>query len=121
AKGELGSVGGWAYVTGMRKPVPTAANVAYYGRIVLQKSMLRQLIVAGTQIAHLSFEGENDVEILVDRAEKLVFSIANRRLIQEFLPIREILKESFERIDRRYQEKGTVTGVPTGFTDLDQL
>src|SRR5207244_2820787 len=55
-----------------------------------------------------------------DRAEKLLFSIANRRLIQEFLPIREILKESFERIDRRYQEKGTVTGVPTGFTDLDQ-
>src|SRR2546425_636041 len=83
--------------------------------------MLRQLIVAGTQIAHLGFEGENDVEILVDRAEKLVFSIANRRLIQEFLPIREILKESFERIDRRYQDKGTVAGVPTGFTDLDQL
>src|SRR3989441_4902954 len=83
--------------------------------------MLRQLIVAGTQIAHLGFEGENDVEILVDRAEKLVFSIANRRLIQEFLPIREILKESFERIDRRYQDKGTVTGVATGFTDIDQL
>ena len=120
-KGQLDDVGGAAYVTGLLNTVPTAANVEYYARIVLQKSMLRQLIVAGTQIAHLGFEGENDVEILVDRAEKLVFSIANRRLIQEFLPIREILKESFERIDRRYQEKGTVTGVPTGFTDLDQL
>src|SRR5437899_8617300 len=120
-KGQLDDVGGAAYVTGLLNSVPTAANVEYYARIVLQKSMLRQLIVAGTQIAHLGFEGENDVEILVDRAEKLVFSIANRRLIQEFLPIREILKESFERIDRRYQEKGTVTGVPTGFTDLDQL
>src|SRR5438093_4093091 len=120
-KGQLDDVGGAAYVTGLLNSVPTAANVEYYARIVLQKSMLRQLIVAGTQIAHVGFEGENDVEILVDRAEKLVFSIANRRLIQEFLPIREILKESFERIDRRYQEKGTVTGVPTGFTDLDQL
>jgi len=120
-KGQLDDVGGAAYVTGLLNTVPTAANVEYYARIVLQKSMLRQLIVAGTQIAHLGFEGENDVEILVDRAEKLVFSIANRRLIQEFLPIREILKESFERIDRRYQDKGTVTGVPTGFTDLDQL
>ncbi len=120
-KGQLDDVGGAAYVTGLLNAVPTAANVEYYARIVLQKSMLRHLIVAGTQIAHMGFEGENDVEVLVDRAEKLVFSIANRKLIQEFLPIREILKESFERIDRRYQEKGTVTGVATGFTDLDQL
>jgi len=120
-KGQLDEVGGAAYVTALLNTVPTAANVEYYARIVLQKSMLRQLISAGTQIAHLGFEGENDVEVLVDRAEKLVFSIANRRLVQEFLPIREILKASFERIDRRYQDKGTVTGVATGFTDLDQL
>ncbi len=120
-KGQLDDVGGAAYVTALLNAVPTAANVEFYARIVLQKSMLRQLIGAGTQIAHMGFEGENDVEILVDRAEKLVFSIANRRLVQEFLPIREILKESFERIDRRYQDKGTVTGVATGFTDLDQL
>ncbi|MGH2347980.1 MAG: replicative DNA helicase [bacterium] len=120
-KGQLDDVGGAAYVTALLNSIPTAANVEYYARIVLQKSMLRQLIAAGTQIAHLGFEGENDVELLIDRAEKLVFGIANRRLIQEFLPIREILKESFERIDRRYQDKGTVTGVPTGFTDLDQL
>jgi len=120
-KGQLDDVGGASYVTALLNSIPTAANVEYYARIVLQKSMLRQLIAAGTQIAHLGFEGENDVELLIDRAEKLVFGIANRRLIQEFLPIREILKESFERIDRRYQDKGTVTGVATGFTDLDQL
>jgi len=120
-KGQLDDVGGATYVTGLLNSVATAANVEYYARIVLQKSMLRQLISAGTEIAHLGFEGENDVELLVDRAEKLVFGIANRRLIQEFLPIREILKESFERIDRRYQDKGTVTGVATGFTDIDQL
>jgi len=120
-KGQLDDVGGAGYVTSLLNAIPTAANVEYYARIVLQKSMLRHLIAAGTQIAHMGFEGEHDVELLVDRAEKLVFSIANRRLLQEFLPIREILKASFERIDRRYQDKGTVTGVPTGFTDLDQL
>ena len=120
-KGQLDDVGGAAYVTSLLNSVPTAANVEYYSRIVLQKSMLRQMISAGTQIAQMGFEANQDVELLVDQAEKLVFSIANRRLIQEFLPIREILKESFERIDRRYQDKGTVTGVPMGFTDLDQL
>jgi len=120
-KGQLDDVGGASYVTSLLNAVPTAANVEYYARIVLQKSMLRQLISAGTQIAHMGYEAAQDVEILVDQAEKLVFSIANRRMLQEFLPIREILKESFERIDRRYQDKGTVTGVPTGFTDLDQL
>ncbi|HXF83328.1 MAG TPA: replicative DNA helicase [bacterium] len=119
-KGQLDDVGGAAYVTSLLNAVPTAANVEYYARIVLQKSMLRQLISAGTQIAQMGYEAAQDVELLVDQAEKLVFSIANRRMLQEFLPIREILKESFERIDRRYQDKGTVTGVPTGFTDLDQ-
>jgi len=118
-KGQLDDVGGAAYITSLLNSVPTAANVEYYARIVLQKSMLRQLIAAGTQIAHMGFEGEQDVEVLVDRAEKLVFSIANRRLLQEFLPIRAILKASFERLDRRYQHKGTVTGVGTGFTDID--
>lgn len=120
-KGQLDDVGGASYITSLLNAIATAANVEYYARIVLQKSMLRHLIAAGTQIAHMGFEGDQDVEVLVDRAEKLVFSIANRRLLQEFLPIREILKESFERIDRRYQDKGTVTGVATGFTDLDQM
>ena len=120
-KGQLDDVGGAAYVTSLLNSVPTAANVEYYARIVLQKSMLRQLISAGTQIAHMGYEAAQEVELLVDQAEKLVFSIANRRMLQEFLPIRDILKESFERIDRRYQDKGTVTGVPMGFTDLDQM
>jgi replicative DNA helicase len=119
--GHLDDVGGASYVTSLLHAIPTAANVEYYARIVLHKSMLRQLIAAGTQIAQMGYEGETDVELLVDRAEKLVFSIANRRLAQEFVPIRDILKESFERIDRRYQDKGTVTGVPTGFADLDLL
>src|SRR3989337_3429713 len=98
-KGQLDDVGGAAYVTSLLNSVPTAANVEYYARIVLQKSLLRQLISAGTQIAHMGYEAAQEVELLVDQAEKLVFSIANRRMLQEFLPIRDILKERLERID----------------------
>jgi replicative DNA helicase len=118
-KGQLDDVGGAAYVTALLNSIPTAANVEYYARIVLQKSMLRQLIAAGTQIAHLGFEGENDVELLIDRAEKLVFSIADRRMLQQFLQMRDLIVESFGRIEQRFHKKQAITGVPTGFYDLD--
>ncbi|MDR7487137.1 MAG: replicative DNA helicase, partial [Armatimonadota bacterium] len=101
--------------------VPTAANVEYYARIVVQKAMLRQMIHAGTRIVDLGYREDQDVELLVDQAEKLVFGIAARRMGQEFVPLPEILRESFDRIDKRYREKGTITGVPTGFAELDKL
>ncbi len=118
--GKLEDAGGAAYVSGLLNAVPTAANAEYYARIVLQKSMLRSLIRVGTQIAHLGFEGGEDVEVLVDRAERLVFEIANRGLRQDFQPLRELIRETMERLDAHY-EKGMITGVPTGFTDLDEL
>ncbi len=121
ARGQLEDVGGAAYVTSLLDAVPTAANVEYYARLVLQKSLLRQLIAAGTEIVSMGFREEQEVEVLLDQAEKLVFGIASRRMSQDFLPIREVLQESFDRIDRRYQDKGTVTGVPTGFVDLDRM
>ncbi|HET8678635.1 MAG TPA: replicative DNA helicase [bacterium] len=121
AKGILDDVGGAAYITSLLHAVPTAANVEYYARLVVNKSMLRQMIGAGTQIVTYGFREDQDVEVLVDQAEKLVFGIANRRMGQHFLPIAEVLRESFERIDRRYRDKGTVTGVPTGFAELDKL
>ncbi|MGH2405092.1 MAG: DnaB-like helicase N-terminal domain-containing protein, partial [bacterium] len=119
--GQLDDVGGAAYITSLLHAVPTAANVEYYARLVVNKSMLRQMIGAGTQIVGMGFREDQDVELLVDQAEKLVFGIANRRMGQHFLPIAEVLRESFERIDRRYRDKGTVTGVPTGFAELDKL
>jgi replicative DNA helicase len=121
SKGQLDDVGGVAYVTALLNAVPTAANVEYYARLVVQKSMLRQMIAAGTQIVGMGFREDQDVEMLVDSAEKLVFSIASRRMGQYFVPIPEILRESFERIDKRYRDKGMVTGVPTGFAALDRL
>jgi len=121
SKGQLDDVGGVAYVTALLNAVPTAANVEYYARLVVQKSMLRQMIAAGTQIVGMGFREDQDVEMLLDSAEKLVFSIASRRMGQYFVPIPEILRESFERIDKRYRDKGMVTGVPTGFAALDRL
>ena len=121
ARGLLDDVGGVAYVTSLLHAVPTAANVEYYARIVVQKSMLRQMIHAGTRIVDMGYREDQDVELLVDQAEKLVFGIASRRMGQEFVPLPEILRESFDRIDKRYREKGTITGVPTGFAELDKL
>lgn len=121
AKGALDDVGGAAYVTALLHAVPTAANVEFYARLVVQKSMLRQMITAGTQIVGLGFREDQDVEVLVDQAEKMVFGIASRRIGQDFVPLPEILRASFERIDQRYRGKGTITGVPTGFAELDKL
>jgi replicative DNA helicase len=121
AIGILDDIGGAAYVTSLLHSVPTAANVEYHARLMVQKSMLRQMIAAGTQIVGMGFHEEQDVEILVDRAEKLVFSIASRRMGQDFVALPEILRESFERIDKRYRDKGTMTGVPTGFAELDKI
>ncbi len=119
--GKLEDVGGATYLASLPNVVPTAANVDYYASIVLEKSMLRALINAGTHIASMGYEGADDVAALIDHAEKLVFGIASRRNVQDFQAIKEILKQSFEKIDKRYQEKGTVTGVATGFSDLDML
>ena len=119
--GKLEDVGGATYLASLPNTVPTAASAEFYAGIVLEKAMLRALISAGTQIASLGFEGMDEVSALIDQAEKLVYGIAARRNIQDFQTIKEILKASFEKIDKRYQEKGTVTGVPTGFTDFDML
>ncbi|HKX18282.1 MAG TPA: replicative DNA helicase [bacterium] len=121
ANGKLDDVGGATYVAALPNVVPTAANVDFYANIVLEKSMLRALISAGTHIAAMGYDGADDVAAMIDHAEKLVFGIASRRNVQDFEAIKEILKQSFEKIDRRYQEKGTITGVATGFSDLDML
>src|SRR5438270_34481 len=119
--GKLEDVGGATYLASLPNTVPTAANAEFYAGIVLEKAMLRALIGAGTHIASLGYEGADDVAVLIDQAEKPVYGISARRNIQDFQTIKEILKASFEKIDKRYQEKGTVTGVATGFTDFDML
>jgi len=119
-EGVLEEVGGASYLTALTNVVPTAANVSHYSRIVKEKHVLRLLIHHGTQIVTEAYDTEDAVGDVLDRAEKMIFEIADRRVGQAgFIPIKEIIKDSIETIDRLYQNKAHVTGVPTGYTDFD--
>lgn len=117
----LEKVGGASYITTLVNFVPTAANVGYYARIVKDKSILRSLVTAGTEIAAIGYEAQEDVESALDMAEQLIFRIAQKRGSEGVIDIKSVLIESFERIEYLYAHKGGVTGVPSGFMDLDQL
>lgn len=115
----LEEVGGASYLTALTNVVPTAANAAHYSRIVKEKSILRLLISSATRIVSESYETEDSVDQVLDRAEKMIFEISDRRVEGGFSSIKEIVKDSIETIDRLYQNKAHVTGIPTGFTDFD--
>ncbi len=121
SQGRLEDVGGVAYLTHLVDLVPTAANVEYYANIVKEKSVQRRLIKNATEIVTLSFEPGVNVDELVDSAEKLIFEIATSREKQKSVHIKEIIRNAIEVIDRLYQRKEYVTGVPTGFYELDKM
>src|SRR5437867_4630529 len=121
ARSELADVGGSAYLAELAERVPTAAHVAQYARIVRDKSILRGLIGAATQIAMHGYEGSRDVAEMLDRAEQLIFGISDRKVKPEFVRISDLLVESLKTIERLYEQKQAVTGVPSGFHDLDNL
>ncbi len=120
-KNSLEKVGGVTYLTELASAVPTAAHVEYYSRIVEEKSLLRQLIYAATEVVALGYNAQDEVENIIDRAENLIFSIANRRSGKTVVNLKNILIETFEQIEKLYESRGAVTGVPTGFSDLDRL
>lgn len=120
-KNALEKVGGITYLTDLASAVPTAAHVEYYSRIVEEKSLLRQLIHAATQIVASGYEAQDEVESIIDRAENTIFSITNRRSGQAVVNLKNILIETFEQIEKLYESRGAVTGVPTGFVDLDRI
>ncbi len=118
---ELDYVGGAGYVTELATAVPTAANVRHYAKIVRDKAVARHLIRTATQIVTDSFESASDVDVLLDRAEKTIFEIAMRRVDSTFVPIKELIKDSIETIDELYQRKAHVTGLASGFNDIDVM
>ncbi|WP_078666562.1 MULTISPECIES: replicative DNA helicase [Carboxydocella] len=120
-RGQLDKVGGAAYIATLSGIVPTAANVEYYARIIREKSLLRALISAATRIAQLGYEGEAEAEEILMQAEKMIYDLSQRKASRTFATMHEILMETFDRIEYLYQNKGDVTGVPTGFIDLDRL
>jgi replicative DNA helicase len=119
--GELENVGGASYLETLLSSVATSANVEYHARIALEKSTLRKLIEASTQIVNDAYQADGDVSELMDRAERRIFSVSGSRLRQSFYAMQDIVKDSLELIEQLYQQKRYVTGVESGFKDLDSL
>jgi len=117
--GELEGVGGVSFLTELVNTVPTTANTQHYAKIIKEKSILRSLINNATQIVSLGYESEADIQQVLDRAEQLIFDIADRKPRATITSIKEIVKDSIETIDRLYQKKTHVTGIPTGYVEFD--
>jgi replicative DNA helicase len=120
-RGELEDAGGKVRIHELAALVPAAANASHYARIVREMATLRGLIRAGQEIARLGMERPGETAELVDRAEQVVFDLAQARVSQDFSHIEELLKASFERITLLYEQGADVTGVPSGFRAIDQL
>jgi len=119
--GKLDAVGGSVYIADLINSVPTSANVEHYARIVEEKSVLRRLISAGTSIVRDAFEEPEDVNAVLDTAEKSIFNIALKRFREGFYKVDSVLKKVLEKIDKLYSKKETLTGITSGFADLDNL
>jgi replicative DNA helicase len=117
----LDAVGGHYYLTELVARVPSAANVEYYARIVLEKAILRRLIGVASEITAEAFEGREKVDDILDKAEQRIFSLSERRLRRGFEFINPILHKTFDTIESYHHRRGTVTGTPTGFTELDEM
>jgi replicative DNA helicase len=120
-RNALEAVGGAAFLAGLVDGVPRITNVEHWSRLIKEKAVLRNLIHAGNRIVQECFEGEDEASELLDRAEKAIFDIAERRIRQGFVDMGEIVKESFRTIDQLSQSKDVVTGLATGFVDLDEM
>lgn len=117
----LEEVGGPTTLAGLTSVVPTAANVEHYCRIVKEKAILRALIKAATRITTECYEEVVTPDLLLDRAEAGIFEIASKKIKRDAVSIKELIKSSIETIDALYQRKGFITGLPTGFVELDQM
>ena len=120
-KGDIGKVGGAPYLHTLIASVPTAANAGYYARIVRERAILRRLVEVGTRIVQLGYAGDADADELVDLAQAEVYGVTERRVSDDFLPLSEIMPDALVEIEAIGSRGGTLTGVPTGFADLDAL
>jgi replicative DNA helicase len=120
-RSELEDVGGRSRIHELAALVPASANAGHYARIVHEMAILRGLIVAGQEIAVLGYDRPGETTELVDRAEQIVFALSQSRLTSEFSHIEQLLKESFERITALYEAGVEITGIPSGFRDIDRI
>jgi replicative DNA helicase len=120
-RGELDDVGGVEYLNSLVNGVPTAANISYYAKIIKEKALLRKLINRTTEIVSQSYSISGDVDEFIDQAERTIFEISEDRVRPSFYPIKDLIKSSFKTIERLYEKRQLITGVPTGFQRLDEL
>ncbi len=122
-RGELGRVGGAPYLHTLIATVPTAANAGYYAEIVAEKAVLRRLVEAGTRIVQMGYNGAEGAEIdeVVDRAQAAIYEVTERRMSEDYVSLEELLQPTMDEIDAIASRGGSALGVPTGFTDLDEM
>ncbi|MFH1406397.1 MAG: replicative DNA helicase [Candidatus Omnitrophota bacterium] len=120
-KGELENIGGPSYITSLTNSIPTAANAIHYARIIKEKALLRNLITTSTQIVSEGYAASADVDELIDKAERSIFELATKKIEAGFIAMKELVRDAIEMIDTLYQKKGFITGIPTGYEDLDRL
>jgi len=113
--------GGDGYLALLTSRIPVASNIAAYARIVRQKAILRRLIEVNTDIAARCYEEQHDIDQLVDDAEQAIFDIAGRRGGEQFISVKDIAPQAFRQVERLFQRKELITGVPTGFKELDKM
>ena len=119
--GNLDKAGGPDYIPTLADEVPTSAGVANYAKIVMEKAVIRNLIETSTEIVQDCFDNPGEVDVLLDDAERRIFAISEQRIRSGFLSMKEIVKSSFKTIESLYEKKEHITGVPSGFADIDDL
>ena len=119
--GELDEVGGPAYITALVDGVPRSTNVEHYARIIKEKATLRNLIFSANKILATAYEGEEEADVILDQAEHAIFAIADDKVRDGFVSLRDLAQGSLDTIEKLHARKELVTGVPTGFTDLDEM
>jgi replicative DNA helicase len=117
----LGEIGGAAYLATLTSIVPVTANIASYAKIIKQKSVLRRLIEVNTEIAGRCYEEQGEIDQLVDEAEQAIFDIAGKKSGQNFTPLKDIIPVAFEKVEQLYKRKELITGVPTGYFEIDKM
>lgn len=117
---KLEFVGGSSYLASLVNSVPTAAHVAHYASIVRRKGTLRRLISAANDIVGLGYKEEDDIETVLDQAEQKLFGVSQKFMKQNFIPLTQVLHETFDRLDDLHKNKGQLRGIPTGYVDLDK-